>query len=120
LAAAGGSIRKEWKLDGVNLLPHLTGKASGRPHETLYWRFGPQWAIRKGAWKLVQASEEMLTRVAPAEMPVGPIHLYNLSADISESTDLSDKHPEKVKELRDAWEKWNKELASPGWLPTTL
>ena len=118
LAAAGGSVRKEWKLDGVNLLPQLQGKASGRPHETLYWRFGPQWAIRKGDWKLVQASEEkLLPAIALPEMPVGPVHLYDLSKDISESNDLSGKHPEKVKELRSAWEAWNKELAAPGWLP---
>jgi arylsulfatase A-like enzyme len=118
LAAAGGSVKKEWKLDGVNLLPYLEGKASGRPHETLCWRFGPQWAIRKGDWKLLQAPEEkLLPGIALPEMPVGPVHLYDLSADISESNDLSSKHPEKVKELRAAWEAWNKELAPPGWLP---
>lgn len=30
---------------------------------------------------------------------------------------VSGKHPEKVKELRAAWEAWNKELAPAGWLP---
>jgi arylsulfatase A-like enzyme len=102
----------------VNLLPYLEDKASGRPHETLYWRFGPQWAIRKDDWKLLQASEEkMLPPIALPEMPVGSVHLYDLSKDISESDDLSAKHPEKVKELRASWEAWNKELAPPGWLP---
>ncbi len=118
LAAAGGSVKTEWKLDGVNLLPYLEGKNSGRPHETLYWRFGPQWAIRKGDWKLVQASEEkMLPAVALPEMPVGPVHLYDLSKDLGESNDLSAKHPEKVTELRAAWEAWSRELAPPSWLP---
>ena len=28
-------------------------RVSAAPHETLYWRFGDQWAIRKGDWKLV-------------------------------------------------------------------
>ncbi|MFN0106291.1 MAG: sulfatase-like hydrolase/transferase [Bryobacteraceae bacterium] len=120
LAAAGGAIDKKWKLDGVNLLPYLEGKASGRPHEALCWRFGPQWAIRKGDWKLVQASEEkMLPPIALPKMPVGPVHLYDLSADVGESNDLSAKRPEKVEELRAAWEAWNKELAPPGWLPGT-
>ncbi len=118
LAAAGGSVKKEWKLDGVNLLPYFEGKAAGRPHETLYWRFGPQWAIRKGDWKLVQAPEEkMLPATALPKIAVGPVHLYNLVADKSESTDLSAKHPEKVTELRTAWEAWNKEQAPPAWLP---
>ena len=53
LAAAGAHADPEWKLDGVNLLPYLTGKNEARPHETLYWRFGNQWAIRHGDWKLV-------------------------------------------------------------------
>jgi arylsulfatase A-like enzyme len=118
IAAAGGAVKKEWKLDGVNLLPYLEGKASGRPHETLYWRFGPQWAIRKGDWKLVQATEEkMLPPIPLPKMPVGPVHLYNLAADIGESNDLAAQHPEKVKELKAAWDAWNKELAAPGWLP---
>src|SRR5262249_35713358 len=51
--AAGGAIDPAWKLDGVDLVPYLTGKNPGRPHETVYWRFGDQWAIRKGDWKLV-------------------------------------------------------------------
>jgi len=120
LAAAGGSLKQEWRLDGVNLLPYLTGKNSARPHETLYWRFGPQWAIRKGDWKLVQASEEkMLPPIALPKMPVGPVHLYNLANDISESNDLAAKHPEKVRELTAAYEAWNKELAPPSWLPGT-
>src|SRR5262249_4118242 len=54
LAAAGVAIKPEWKLEGVNLLPYVTGEQSGAPHEALYWRFGPQVAIRKGDWKLVK------------------------------------------------------------------
>ena len=47
-------MKPEWKLDGVNLLPYLDGKNTGAPHETLYWRFGEQMAIRQGDWKLVR------------------------------------------------------------------
>ena len=54
LAAAGVQIRPDWKIEGVNLLPYLTGEKTAAPHEALYWRFGPQVAIRKGNWKLVK------------------------------------------------------------------
>src|SRR5262249_50306898 len=54
IAAAGGEVSPDWKLDGVNLIPYLKDEAEGEPHETLYWRFGPEWAIRRGDWKLVQ------------------------------------------------------------------
>lgn len=55
LAAAGVSANPAWKLDGVNLLPYLTGQNPAAPHEMLYWRFGPQLALRMGDWKLVKA-----------------------------------------------------------------
>jgi len=38
-------------LDGVNLVPYLTGKAQGAPHATLYWRWIAQTAVREGKWK---------------------------------------------------------------------
>ena len=47
-AAAGSKVDPAWKLDGVDLLPYVTGANKGRPHETLFWRYGPQWAVRKG------------------------------------------------------------------------
>ena len=53
VAAAGGSVDPAWKLDGVNLLPYLTGENPARPHQTLYWRIDGMWAIRHGDWKLV-------------------------------------------------------------------
>src|SRR5262245_34340092 len=35
LAAAGVETKSDWKLDGVNLLPFLTGEKTGRPHDAL-------------------------------------------------------------------------------------
>lgn len=107
VAAAGGTVDPAWKIDGVNLLPFLTGMAKGKPHETLYWRFGEQWAIRKGDWKLV------------VSRPDGPQpRLFNLADDIGEARDLTAKHPEKVKELTAAWQAWNTEQKPPLWQPT--
>jgi arylsulfatase A-like enzyme len=100
LAAAGETVDPAWKLDGVNLLPYLTGKDSGRPHETLYWRFGNQWAIRHGDWKLLVAG-------GGGAKP----GLYNLTADIGESKNLAADEPGKAQELHALWEKWNAEQA---------
>ena len=103
MAAAGLTISPDWKLDGVNLLPYLRGEQTGLPHETLYWRFQDQYAIRRADWKLVQTRTDSTPR------------LYNLAKDIGESTDLADKEPAKLKELGDAWAAWNAQLAAPGW-----
>jgi arylsulfatase A-like enzyme len=110
LAATGVEVKPEWKLDGVNLLPYLTGKEKGNPHETLYWRFGSQMAIRKGDWKLVKydLAVEDSTGISAAK-------LYDLKTDIGEATDLAAKHPDKVKELQAAWDTWNKENVPPLW-----
>jgi arylsulfatase A-like enzyme len=102
LAAAGAPAGADAKLDGVDLLPYLTGENEARPHETLYWRFGNQWAIRHGDWKLV---------VAGRSDPAG--ELYNLANDISESKNLAADMPEKVTELKALHEAWNAEQAEP-------
>jgi arylsulfatase A-like enzyme len=112
VAAAGGKVDPSWKLDGVNLLPYLTGDNQNKPHETLYWRFGEQWAIRHGDWKLVVGNEpgSPATKMKPAE-------LINLAADIGEAKNLAAAQPEKVKELKSVWDTWNAELKDPLWKP---
>jgi arylsulfatase A-like enzyme len=106
LAAAGSKSDPDMKLDGVNLLPYLTGANTSPPHEALYWRFGNQWAIRKGDWKLVVSSID------------GPEpRLFNLADDIGEAKDLSRTHTDKRKELKTQWDAWNAEQAQPLWVP---
>ncbi len=106
VAAAGSKVDPAWKLDGVDLLPYLTGRAKGAPHPALYWRFGEQWAIRKGDWKLV----------ASPSLGREP-QLFNLKEDVGESKDLTKAHPEKVSELLSDWKAWNAEQKPPLWIP---
>jgi arylsulfatase A-like enzyme len=118
LAAAGVEASPDWKLDGVNLLPYLTGQTAALPHEALYWRFGRQMAVRMGDWKLVKAfGDGGMPREAPGKATTAGAQLYNLKQDIAEQQDLATKHPEKVRHLTAAWETWNKELVDPAWLP---
>ncbi len=102
LAAGGTPVESNAKLDGVNLLPYLTGDNKARPHETLYWRFGPQWAVRHGDLKLVVSKGGS-----------GEPELYDLTADIGESKDLAKSQPEKVKQLQALYDAWNAEQAEP-------
>lgn len=107
VTAAGGKIDPAWQLEGVDLMPYLTGKVKDPPHESLYWRFGEQWAVRKGDWKLV------------ASIPDGVknVKLFNLKDDIGEATDLYAQRPEKAKELKADWDKWNTKNIEPLWVP---
>jgi arylsulfatase A-like enzyme len=112
LAAAGVEAKAEWKLDGVNLLPYLEGKSTSAPHDTLYWRFGEQMALRQGDWKLVRY-DPLADGMKNGNST--PAKLYNLAKDIGEADDLAARHPDKVKELTAVWQKWNVTLAKPLW-----
>jgi arylsulfatase A-like enzyme len=117
LAAAGVEPGADWKLDGVNLLPYLTGKLQGTPHETLYWRLFAHMAIRKGPWKLVKTMEGPLLAADTANPDLAGAQLFNLANDIGEQHDLAAMHPEKVKELADDWLRWSRQMAKPLWGP---
>lgn len=112
LAAAGVEAKPDAKFDGVNLLPFITGQASGVPHETLYWRLGEQNAIRHGDWKLVQYDQNVDSY--PSRGVTAP-RLYHLKDDIGEANDLAAKHPDKVQELKTLWQSWSSEMAEPLW-----
>jgi arylsulfatase A-like enzyme len=117
LAAAGVPIPSDWRLDGVNLLPFLTGGRADSPHEALYWRSGAMMAIRREDWKLVKVPERR-TPTDTAQMPdLSGAELYNVREDIGETTNRAAARPDKVKELAEAWQRWNKELAPPRWPP---
>jgi arylsulfatase A-like enzyme len=107
LAVAGAAAKPEWKLDGADLLPLLRGETTGAPHpEGLFWRFGDQWAVRIGDWKLVQSGSRKLA----------PTALYRLSDDIGEKKNLLPANPEKARELRAAWDRWNTANIPARWI----
>lgn len=110
LAAAGVAVDPAWKFEGVDLLPHLAGQPGAAPHDALYWRFGDQFAIRQGDWKLVAYDA-----AADGGQGATPAKLYNLADDIGEQHDLSAEQPEKVRELQAAWDAWNKQNVPAKW-----
>lgn len=94
-------------LDGVNIMPYLTGESSGRPHEVLYWRQGRRTAVRVHDWKLLRN---------PGRVENGDgWQLFDLSADIGETTDLADSHREKVSELIGYWENLDDQMVEPSF-----
>jgi arylsulfatase A-like enzyme len=111
LAAAGVDAGDEKTIEGVNLLPYLSGDQDGAPHDALYWRFGQQMAIRQGDWKLVRYDATVDRMRGQFTEP----KLYNLAADISENNDLMDDEPEKAAALQAAWDEWNKSNVPALW-----
>ncbi|MBI5820688.1 MAG: sulfatase-like hydrolase/transferase [Verrucomicrobia bacterium] len=115
LAAADVEVKPEWKLDGVDLFPFMSGEKSGPPHAALYWRFGEQMAIRAGDYKLVRYDSNADTRTGRGRQPVTAPKLYNLAADIGETKDLAADQPDRLKELQSQWDAWNATLVKPLW-----
>ena len=102
LTAAGAKVETAWKLDGVDLTPFVTGKNVERPHQNMFWRFGEQWGVRSGDWKLVVSKGGS-----------GNPELYNLANDVGESKDLALKESAKVSELQKLYDAWSAEQAEP-------
>jgi arylsulfatase A-like enzyme len=110
------------KFDSVNLLPFLTGKEKGEPHDWLCWQnrsrlptsdgglYKPRpreynCAIRKGDWKLVRMNEKIGSDASPPAW-----QLYDLKKDIGEQKDLAKQHGDVVKELGAKFDKWRSSM----------
>lgn len=98
LALAGQDPVPE--LDGVDLVPYLTGVKKGVPHKALCWRFWNQAAIRKGKWKYLQVGDHRF--------------LFDLSSDKHENDNLIEKHSLLAKELQGELQAWCIGLKKPG------
>ena len=103
-AAAIAGAKTPRQVEGVDLVPFLTGKDNGRPHQTLYWRQGGKTALRHGDWKLLRMGKRLDPGNARWE-------LYDLSKDISEKQNLATSHPERLSELIERWQKMNAEMS---------
>ena len=71
-------------------------------------------AIRQGDWKVVRY-DPAADGEAKKKAAATPHKLYNLAKDIGETTDLSAKNPDKLRDLEGTWQKWNAQLVKPLW-----
>jgi uncharacterized sulfatase len=87
------------KLDGVNLMPFLKREKLTDAHDSLFWRFWGQTAVRAGDWKLVRLGSR-------TEM------LFNLAADLGETNKVLAARPEKAAKLRARLVQWESQMRS--------
>jgi arylsulfatase A-like enzyme len=103
LAAARATGMAGEALDGVDLVPYLTGAKTGDPHEMLLWRMTERdiWAVRSGDDKLIKQN--------------GEIGLYDLAADGPESRNRFEEFPELRDRLQRSYQQWADTLPKPLW-----
>jgi arylsulfatase A-like enzyme len=88
-------------LDGVNLVPFVTGAKSGPPHEALYWRWRSQAAVLEDRWKLVL-------------LGAGRRYLFDTRSPDGETRDLAAQQPEIAARLFARLKAWDATLQTPG------
>jgi arylsulfatase A-like enzyme len=93
---AEAQLSKGQKLDGIDLAP-LLFRGESLPERMVFWRRAHRRAARSGPWKLNLSDDEELL-------------LYNLQADVGETKNVADEHPQLVKQLRSAWFIWERDV----------
>lgn len=114
-AAAAAGAKTPDNLDGINLLPYLTGKKTGQPHDALFFRwydtrtdYHDARIVRSGPWRLITYRNPWdLWQHSPTGWRT---ELFNLEADPGENNNLAEKHPEIVQQLQARYQKWEKTL----------
>ncbi|MCO8124556.1 sulfatase [Stieleria sp. TO1_6] len=113
LAATGQKLRPHQHLDGMNLVPILTG-SGGIDRDAIYWHYPhynqhpqsfPSGVIRAGDWKLLESYE------------TGELSLYNLANDLGETNDLAAKAPDKVVRLHAKLKAWRESVGADPMRP---
>ncbi|MDG1875084.1 MAG: sulfatase [Mariniblastus sp.] len=102
--AASAGIEIEHPVDGVSVIPALSGESLKR--RSLFWHYPhysnqggfPGGAIREGVFKLVERYED------------GQVQLFDLKNDIGETHDVSSEMPDKVKQMRERLHQWYREV----------
>ncbi len=102
-SAAGAPLPDDRTIDGVDLLPHITGEATGQPHRSLFWRSGASRSALVDGWKLNKSD------------PPGRSWLFDLEADPTEQRDLAAERPDKLAELMAAMDAHDAEQSPSAW-----
>ena len=83
-------------LDGISIIPTFSGKKLQRD-KPLFFQYGSWQVIREHQWKLVQHKKD-------------PWQLYDVSRDRTETQNLVAQFPERVNQMKKAWEDWALEV----------
>lgn len=116
LELAGISLDEQPEFDGRSLAPLLTGQQPALQPRPLYWHYphyhGSTWApgaaMRSGRWKLIQFDH------------YGQVELYDLHSDLSETQDLSQKYPQRTRQMQQQLARWQAEVGAKFAIPANL
>jgi arylsulfatase len=103
---AGAEYPSEYKgnkitpAEGKSLVPAFDNKPIQR--EAIYWEHEGNRAVRQGKWKIVSKHPDQW-------------ELYDIDADRTELTNLAQKYPEKVEQLKALYKSWAARCGVQPW-----
>lgn len=114
-ALAGAVSPHDRVLDGVDQSALWHGEDGSGARDTFHYFVRMELhAVRRGRWKLAMPRERF-HGYAPDVQAVGSPQLYDLQADVNETTDVASQNPEVVAELSGLYEQMRAESAD--WAP---
>ncbi|MDE2692132.1 MAG: sulfatase-like hydrolase/transferase [Acidobacteriota bacterium] len=117
LAMAGGAAHPDLPFDGTDIGPVLFDGEDAPPRQ-LFWSSPAQFwrgaAVRDGRYKLVIDRRTQRAAAAEGEEITDPLPmLFDLEADLDETTDLAADEPQRVEAMMAALERWREDVGAP-------
>ena len=119
LRLAGGKVPRDRIIDGKDIWPLMTAQPGAKtPHQAVFYYWGEELqGVRSGKWKLhVPHSFKHPEPAGAGGIPGTEVtrqtslELFDLENDISETTNVADKHPEVVRRLEGYLESARRDL----------
>jgi len=113
---AGAQPPQDRIIDGKDILPLMTKPGAPSPHDAFFYYYGEKLeAVRSANWKLVFPRTAMddtpyERKPGTAKGALLPEALYDLTADVGETTDVIGKHAEVAARLRALSERMREDI----------
>jgi len=85
-------------IDGMDLSKMIQNPNSKSKRTNAFWKYGNQWVVRKGKWKLIGYPKDT-SHKGKLDLEKDALFLSDLSKDVSEMNNLANEYPEIVDEL---------------------
>ena len=102
ISAAGIQETNGGDLDGIDLLPYISGKNNNPPHRQLFWSRDIMAAMRLDSFKLVEVKDY-------------GYRLYNLESNLDETIDTKNIYPDVFEEMKTDLKDWEQQMPKPWW-----
>lgn len=93
------------QIDGIDQSPMIIDPTKRSNRDQAFWKYGSQWAVRMGAWKLIAYPKDT-SHKGELSMETDALFLSDLSKDVSEMNNIASQHPEVVEKMVELYSNW--------------